>query len=57
MITKLTGYYSIGGNPVIVDDGLEVSFSDDKELIIYDTEADFLEAFTEPEPEELEGDI
>ena len=55
MITKLTGYYSIGGNPVLVDDGLEVSFSDDKELITYDTEADFLEAF--PEPEELEGDI
>ena len=58
MITKLEGYYSIGGNPVIVDDGLEVSFSDDKELIIYDTEADFLEAFPEPEPEELEeGDL
>jgi len=57
MITKLTGYYSIGGNPVIVDDGLEVSFSDDKELIIYDTEAEFLEAFPEPELEELEGDI
>ena len=57
MITKLTGYYSIGGNSVIVDDGLEVSFSDDKELIIYDTEADFLEAFPEPEPKELEGDI
>ena len=32
MITKLAGYYSIGGNPVIVDDGLEVSFSDDKEF-------------------------
>ena len=58
MITKLEGYYSIGGNPVIVDEGLEVSFSDDKELIIYDTEADFLEAFPEPEPEELEeGDL
>ena len=52
MITKLAGYYSIGGNPVTVDDGLEVSFSDDKELIVYDTEAEFLEAF--PEPEELE---
>ena len=58
MITKLTGYYSIGGNPVIVDDGLEVSFSHDKELIVYDTKAEFLEAFPEPEPEELEeGDI
>ena len=57
MITKLEGYYSIGGNPVIVDEGLEVSFSDDKELIIYDTEADFLEAFPEPEPELEEGDI
>jgi hypothetical protein len=56
MITKLSGFYSIGGNPVIVDDGLEVSFSDDKELIIYDTEAEFLEAFPEPEPEELEED-
>ena len=52
MITKLTGYYSIGGNPVIVDDGLEVSFSDDKELIIYDTEADFLDCllYTSPSP-------
>jgi len=57
MITKLAGYYSIGGNPVIVDDGLEVSFLDDKELIIYDTKAEFLEAFPEPEPKELEGDI
>ena len=55
MITKLAGWYSIDGNPVIVDDGLEVSFLDDKELIVYDTEAEFLEAFPEPElePEEL----
>ena len=47
MITKPEGYYSIGGNPITVDNGLEVSFSDDKELIIYDTEIDFLEAFSE----------
>ena len=47
MITKLAGYYSIGGNPVAVSDGLEVSFSDDKELITYATEAEFLEAFPE----------
>ena len=51
MITKLAGYYSIAGNPVAVSEGLEVSFSDDKELIIYTTEADFLAAFPE-----LEGD-
>ncbi len=51
MITKLAGYYSIGGNPVAVSDGLEVSFSDGKELITYATEAEFLEAFPE-----LEGD-
>ena len=59
MITKLSGFYSIGGNPIIVDDGLEVSFSDDKELIIYATESEFLEAFPElePEPELEEGDI
>ena len=62
MITKQEGYYSIGGNPIIVDEGLEVSFSEDKELIIYATEAEFLEAFPGPEPEpepepELEGDI
>ena len=53
MITKLAGYYSIGGNPVIVDDGLEVSFSDDKELIIYDTEAEFLEAFPKIEEDDI----
>ena len=51
MITKPAGYYSIAGNPVAVSDGLEVSFSDDKELITYATEAEFLEAFPE-----LEGD-
>ena len=38
MITKPAGYYSIAGNPAAVSDGLEVSFSDDKE---------FLEAFPE----------
>ena len=47
MITKPAGYYSIAGNPVAVSDGLEVSFSDDKELITYATEAEFLEAFPE----------
>jgi len=47
MITKYEGYYSIGGNPTIVGEGLEVSFSDDKELIVYATEAEFLEAFPE----------
>ena len=47
MITKLAGYYSIGGKAVAVSDGLEVSFSDDKELITYATEAEFLEAFPE----------
>ena len=52
MITKEEGYYSIGGNPITVDQGLEVSFSNDKELIIYDTENDYLEAF----PETLGGE-
>tara|TARA_R110000744_G_scaffold378472_1_gene494667 strand:+ start:189 stop:347 length:159 start_codon:yes stop_codon:yes gene_type:complete len=47
MITKEEGYYSIDGNPIIVDKGLKVSFSDDKELIIYATENDYLEAFPE----------
>ena len=54
MITKLTGWYSIDGTPVIIDKGIEVSFSDDKELIVYATEAEFLEAFPEPEEEFLE---
>tara|TARA_R110000772_G_scaffold63143_1_gene141574 strand:+ start:955 stop:1125 length:171 start_codon:yes stop_codon:yes gene_type:complete len=49
MIVKLAGYYSINGEPLIVTEGLEVSFSGDKELIIYATELEFLEVFPESE--------
>ena len=54
MITKLAGWYSIDGTPAIIDEGIEVSFSDDKELIVYATKAEFLEVCPEPEEEFLE---
>ena len=45
MITKNEGFYSLNGSPVVVDTGLQVSFSESKQFIEYATESDFMEAF------------